>query len=65
MGFSFQSKIGAKDILGGLERRGSYAFIGLTGPEDARSRLTWLREEVSKAGEGPSVISIMITAGMF
>lgn len=60
----FQGKIGASEIANDrIEFRSSYAFVGFTGPLQARQRMDWIREENSKAGDGPSIISITIKTG--
>ena len=47
-----------------MDIRGAYAFLGLSGPEDARAKMPWTREELSKAGQGPSIVGpVPITAG--
>uniref|UniRef100_A0A7M5XPK4 ILEI/PANDER domain-containing protein n=3 Tax=Clytia hemisphaerica TaxID=252671 RepID=A0A7M5XPK4_9CNID len=58
------TKIGANQIVSQhLDIRASYAFIGLSGPEIIRKRLPWIREENTRAGDGPSIISVVIDAG--
>ena len=62
--FCFKARIGAHGITTDeIEYRSSYAFVGLTGPEKARTKMDWIREENSRAGDGPSIISVNIKAG--
>ena len=61
--FCFKARIGAHGITTDeIEYRSSYAFVGLTGPEKARTKMDWIREENSRAGDGPSIISVNIKA---
>jgi len=62
---SFKAKLGASQIVNQhLDVRASYAFVGLSGPEIARKKVTWIREESSRAGDGPSIISVSIETGI-
>ena len=59
-----QGKLGGEDIVNDiLEYRSAYALVGFTGIAAARKQMGWIREELSKAGEGPSVISVQIDCG--
>ena len=60
-----QAKIGASQILNQpLDIQAGYAFIGISGPEIIRKKITWIREESSRAGEGPSIISVEVETGI-
>ncbi|XP_012566124.2 uncharacterized protein PF3D7_1120600 [Hydra vulgaris] len=47
-----------------IDYRASYAFVGLSGPESARNKLNWLQEELTRAGDGPSIIITHIRTGL-
>ena len=62
---SFQKRIGATQIVNRkLDIRGSYAFVGMSGPSIARNKINWIREEISPAGNGPTIINIDIETGI-
>ena len=46
-----------------LDIQAGYAFIGISGPQIIRKKMTWIREESSRAGDGPSIISVVVDSG--